>query len=530
MKEVTNEKKYDKWIGILSISVICIVAIVFVVVVSGMNIAKGTFGAESNGSSCLDGEVADGKTFSVSGHLYKCVDGEFEYLGYLDSSQCVTEASDYCAGTPACSSGSYNGITYYNYDCEPRLDGNPSSGSSSNTCDPGRFLAPNGICSQCSTGYACPDGVEAVSCNPGHYQDEVEQVSCKECPIGYYQDGIGMSECKKCPDGTTTYGKGKTSQSDCVDPDQVDSVTISFNVSGSVTTLTCTPDDVSSTCHVDVNRIPVCSEWCSDSEQTQCDWSISEVAGPYNAGHTQMWYCKTSASPSTASPSTASPSTASPSTASPGTANPSTASPSTASPSTASPSTASPSTASPSTASPSTASPSTASPSTASPGTASPSTGGGGGGGTSTVSSCYIVNHMYVWSTSNSNGGTLVTDITDANNCRGCETGYVANGDKCEAPIPSAVSLCYLKDHKYHWVTSKPNGAKLITNITDKDKCQGCETGYIANGEVCEAATGSAVPPVNPQTGTAAIIFVWLVGLCAIGYSFWYFKRVGTNK
>ena len=35
--------------------------------------------------------------------------------------------------------------------------------------------------------------------------------------------------------------------------------------------------------------------------------------------------------------------------------------------------------------------------------------------------------------------------------------------------------------------------------------------------------------PENPPTGATGIVFVWLIGLCAIGYSFWYFKKTGTN-
>ena len=43
MKETKN---YDKWIGILSISLIAIVAVVFVAVVSDTHLAKGTYGVE----------------------------------------------------------------------------------------------------------------------------------------------------------------------------------------------------------------------------------------------------------------------------------------------------------------------------------------------------------------------------------------------------------------------------------------------------------------------------------------------------
>jgi len=38
-------KDFDKWIGIISISVICIVAIIFTVIISDLDLAKGTYGA-----------------------------------------------------------------------------------------------------------------------------------------------------------------------------------------------------------------------------------------------------------------------------------------------------------------------------------------------------------------------------------------------------------------------------------------------------------------------------------------------------
>ena len=49
------------------------------------------------------------------------------------------------------------------------------------------------------------------------------------------------------------------------------------------------------------------------------------------------------------------------------------------------------------------------------------------------------------------------------------------------------------------------------------------------NGTNCKATADSncksSNTPVNPQTGTAGIIVAWLVGLSAIVYSLWYFKR-----
>ena len=40
----------------------------------------------------------------------------------------------------------------------------------------------------------------------------------------------------------------------------------------------------------------------------------------------------------------------------------------------------------------------------------------------------------------------------------------------------------------------------------------------------------SSNPTVNPQTGTTAVVIAWLIGLAAIGYSLWYFKKVGSVK
>lgn len=168
-----------------------------------------------------------------------------------------------------------------------------------------------------------------------------------------------------------------------------------------MTTLTCTPYSSNTTCNLTGN-IPACSEWCYDSRYTQCDFSSSEVVGPYESGQQQTWYCKP-ATPSTPSaPSTPS--------------------------------------------------------------------------------------------------GTTPSTSTDA---------------------------CYLVDHKYVWATKSPNNGNLVTSIKDKNNCAGCEVGYtLNNSDKCVSTT---TPPENPKTGTAAIIFAWVIGLLAIGYSFWYFKKVTTN-
>ena len=90
----------------------------------------------------------------------------------------------------------------------------------------------------------------------------------------------------------------------------------------------------------------------------------------------------------------------------------------------------------------------------------------------------------------------------------------------------SGSNKCYLVNHKYIWASSKPAGGVLVSSITSSSKCTGCESGYeMTDMGVCE----NPGTPENPPTGATGIVFVWLIGLCAIGYSFWYFKKTGTN-
>ena len=461
-------KKTNKFIGILSVSLIAIVTVVFVAVVSNGHLAKGTYSAETTGcdgsswglpSNMQVGDIG----IDNANRVLKCLrDGSIPgLLGYLDYDGCLAVASHSWMscdnGTITCpQEGTYDGRPYYMYHCTIV------------ECDPGYYISSGDSCSACSLGYYCTGGhaAEARACSPGHYQDEEGQTSCKVCPANTYQDESGANFCLECPPGKTSPA-GSDDLSDCVDSDSgpstaspstaspstarpstarpstaspstaspstagpstaspstaspgtgsANQVKIYFSVSGAITSLTCTPGNATSTCSIDVNRIPGCSEWCADPEQTNCNRTAAEIIGPYSAGHEQYWYCKTG------------------------------------------------STSTPSTAKPSTAKPSTASPSTASPSTAGPST---------TTAACYLVNHKYEWATKKPTNGNLVIDINDKNNCAGCEIGYTLDGDKCVSTTP---------------------------------------------------------PSVNPPTGTTAIIFVWLVGLCAIGYSFWYFKKTNTNK
>ena len=66
--------------------------------------------------------------------------------------------------------------------------------------------------------------------------------------------------------------------------------------------------------------------------------------------------------------------------------------------------------------------------------------------------------------------------------------------------------------------TTKYTYANSITDAANKLGGTGCQTTTDAN---CKGSN----TPVNPQTGTAGIIVAWVIGLSAIVYSVWYFKK-----
>lgn len=51
-----------------------------------------------------------------------------------------------------------------------------------------------------------------VECTPGRYYKDGE---CIKCDFGTYQDEIGQLSCKECPEGTTTLGRDSRSVNEC---------------------------------------------------------------------------------------------------------------------------------------------------------------------------------------------------------------------------------------------------------------------------------------------------------------------------
>ena len=147
------------------------------------------------------------------------------------------------------------------------------------------------------------------------------------------------------------------------------------------------------------------------------------------------------------------------------------------------------------------------------------------------------------------NGEAVYEDYEEVSNLastNGATVTLYAVWKKIESSSSSSSILngaCYLLDHKYYWRTAIPNdGTSAGTLISGKAKteCTGCENGYSLNRTTgkCskDGGTTSTITPssstmeeTNPQTGMSGIVIAWLIGLFAIGYSFWYFKRASSN-
>ena len=56
-----------------------------------------------------------------------------------------------------------------------------------------------------NSNYACSNSKKCLctlTCQPGTYQDQLGQSTCKSCGAGKYQDQLGQTECKSCGAGT----------------------------------------------------------------------------------------------------------------------------------------------------------------------------------------------------------------------------------------------------------------------------------------------------------------------------------------
>ena len=113
--------------------------------------------------------------------------------------------------------------------------------------------------------------------------------------------------------------------------------------------------------------------------------------------------------------------------------------------------------------------------------------------------SCFECNGEYVWTNNPGSNCEKITSITSK--------------DKC---VKTSCYKCVKTNAtEYLYATSESNAK----SITDANSCSKTDDKYCKENII-----------VNPPTGTAGIIVAWLVGLSAIVYSFWYFKKNSAMK
>ena len=137
---------------------------------------------------CLAGYYCNGSDISPTPDNKICPKGHY----------CLQQSA---TPTP-CPTGTFSNQTGNQVlaDCQPCLPGYVCDSEGTeypiNLCAPGYFC-PEGQNSStpspfmCPIGYLCPRGSsQPVGCEPGYYQDETSQESCKVCPQGYYCDSV----------------------------------------------------------------------------------------------------------------------------------------------------------------------------------------------------------------------------------------------------------------------------------------------------------------------------------------------------
>lgn len=478
---------YDKWMGILSISVIAIVAVVFISLVSSTHLAKGTYGAQTFNCSVLEkdecnasGGVCDWENgvcvnveITNSSPQNTCDDGQ-----YLSGTSCLDcPAGYYCKNgvKVACQAGKMSFAK--SSQCSNCPTGMFSSSAGSNHCEycPAGSWSTEGsaTCSEpCPQGYACVNG-QQDKCPDTMYSNEGK--SCDTCPAGYsckngikelctgnrYQDQTGKSECKVCSSGNVNEAR-----TECIITNETASVAF-YDTTGNsaLGTASCTCSGNETTCNIKSSDVPGgCSSWNTQPLRSPGS-SVNQTLGAYTCGTGSVvkWYCAATAD------------------------------------------------------------------------TCPQQYKFTEGYGCLKYQCFYMSNEKkYVW-TAGSNG-VLQTNITTEKACLAKNNSGSSDSPSNDTPFTpdtptTDTAKCYVKDHKYVWATSQPANSGLVSSITTADKCKGCETGYAADSNNnCVKPNSSPDSPSNPQTGAASVILVWMIGLMAIGYSVWYFKRSTNNN
>lgn len=107
--------------------------------------------------------------------------------------------------------------------CPTTVDGIANTDASGCNCLPGYFEVRDGssgtdvitACQICPPGKYCPDGVDALDCAAGSYNDVEGATECILCPAGRYSDVTGATFCQTCVAGSFNGSLGATSCTPC---------------------------------------------------------------------------------------------------------------------------------------------------------------------------------------------------------------------------------------------------------------------------------------------------------------------------
>ena len=154
-----------------------------------------------------------------------------------------------------------------------------------------------------NSNYACSPTKKCLctlTCQPGTYQDQLGQSTCKSCLPGTYQDQLGQNECKSCGAGSFTNTGSNPGATTCSTCTTIANAAVQCTSDSDQTILTCdagyyrSPGDAScSTCATIANAATVQCTSGSDQTILTCD------VGYYYGSAGSCWTCTTIANAAT---------------------------------------------------------------------------------------------------------------------------------------------------------------------------------------------------------------------------------------
>ncbi|MCB9163610.1 MAG: T9SS type A sorting domain-containing protein [Flavobacteriales bacterium] len=99
-------------------------------------------------------------------------------------------------------------------------NGIPNFDTNTCACALGYYATPEDLpliftCTICPPGSYCPDGINAIPCPAGRYQDQEGQIACIDCAAGTFNPSVGAISCGSCPAGSFSATTGSVACEDC---------------------------------------------------------------------------------------------------------------------------------------------------------------------------------------------------------------------------------------------------------------------------------------------------------------------------